>query len=103
MQPSQQLVLQDGSPFGFSPSPIVFVNGISERSPLMRVLKSANVERKPLGFFQGLLQDSTSVIHNEVFVTAHHSPAIARQSSLYMLTKQSTLIPPSAVKFLEVS
>lgn len=65
MQPSQQLVLQDGSPFGFSPSPIVFVNGISERSPLMRVLKSANVERKPLGFFQGLLQDSTSVIHNE--------------------------------------
>lgn len=44
MHPSQWLVLQDGSPFGFSPSPIVFVGGISERSPLMRVLKSANVE-----------------------------------------------------------
>ena len=82
VHPSQQLVLQDGSPFGFSPSPVIFVNGISETWALTRVLKSANVEWKPLGFFQSLLQDSISVIYNEIFVTAHHSLAITRQNSI---------------------
>lgn len=39
-------MLQDGSLFGFSPSPITFANGISETFALMQVLKSANREQK---------------------------------------------------------